>query len=156
VDDSAWVYLIPISAIVGGMTIVVVGMLAKARVRELEIKERITMIERGLVPPPEKDPQGFERAMSRHDRSRGASNWDYDARARSPRRYRSGGITLMGVGFGLMLLIGLAAGSPETGIGIGGFLVILGIAFVVNSLLEGRGAPFTSPPARPSDPLPPA
>ena len=161
-DDSAWIFTIPIAAIVGGITVVVVGIIMKTRVRELEIKERIAMIERGLVPPPEKDPQGFERAMSRAARpGEESDDWDYYSRTRSPRRYRSGGVTLMGVGLGLMVLIGIAGGSPETGVGVGGFLVILGLAFFVNSRLEKDHEPSrpsgSSPPitSRPSDSLPP-
>ena len=38
------------------------------RMRELRIRERIAMIEKGLVPPPEVDPAGFDRAMGRYDR----------------------------------------------------------------------------------------
>ena len=38
--------------------------------RELEVRERIAMIERGLVPPPEVDPRGFDRAMDRYERYR--------------------------------------------------------------------------------------
>ena len=41
----------------------------------------------------------------------------------------------MGVGFGLMFLIALS-GIPPKGIGVGGFLVIVGLAFLVNSLFE--------------------
>jgi hypothetical protein len=67
----------------------------------------------------------------------------------------------MGVGLGLMALIGIAGGNPQTGIGVGGFLVILGLAFFVNSRLEDRqespGAGAASGPvsSRPSDSRPP-
>ena len=56
------------------------------------------MIERGLVPPPEVDPRGFDRAMDRYRR----------ATASGSGRHRRAGVTLMGVGFGLMVLIGVA------------------------------------------------
>ena len=131
------VFMIPIVAIIGGITVAVVGMLSKARVREAEIRERIAMIERGLVPPPEKDPEGFERAMHRYDRVRGENDgWDWHGR--SSRRYRGAGVTLIGVGLGLMLLIGVAGDEPGNGVGIGGFLVVLGLAFFVNALFESR------------------
>ena len=42
----------------------------------------------------------------------------------------------MGVGFGLMVLIGVAGGSHERGIGVGGFFVIMGLAFFINSLFD--------------------
>jgi hypothetical protein len=143
----AWPFLIPIVAIVGAFTYAVVQTLARARVRELEVRERIAMIERGLVPPPEVDPRGFDRAMDRYERYR----------ERSPGRHRRAGVTLMGVGFGLMLLIGVAGDSMSSGIGIGGFLVIMGIAFFVNSLFETPRDEYPPAPSRPSSsPLTPA
>jgi len=51
----------PIVAIIGAFTTAIVATLSRARVRELEIRERIAMIEKGLVPPPEVDPHGFDR-----------------------------------------------------------------------------------------------
>jgi hypothetical protein len=138
----AWPFMIPIVAIVGGITAGIVSTIVKARVRELEIRERIAMIERGLVPPPEVDPRGFERAMYRADRVQ----WSAGAG-----RHRRLGMTLLGVGFGLMMLIGVAGHSPQEGVGVGGFLVILGLAFFINSLFELRQE--QSP--RPNGPNPP-
>lgn len=141
-------FWIPITAIVGGITYAIVKSVSMARVRELEVRERIAMIEKGLIPSPEADPRGFDRVMALVDRVDRRSGW-YDQvdpyyrqhYRRSPARYRSAGVTLMGVGFGLMLLIGFASGEADEAIGVGGFLVLLGIAFVVNSLLERREPP---------------
>ena len=49
----------------------------------------------------------------------------------------------MGVGFGLMVLIGVAFGNVSAGFGVGGFLVIMGLAFFINSRFEQprNGAP---------------
>ena len=137
-----FMFLIPIVAIVGGLAAAIVSTVMRGRVRELEIRERIAMIERGLVPPPEKDPQGFERAMSRYERVRGVEEW---RGGRTPVRYRSAGITLMGVGLGLMLMISFAGGAVNEGIGVGGFLVVIGLAFFVNSLFS-RYDPPAAPP----------
>src|SRR4051812_10198967 len=104
--DMFWPVSIPIVAIAGAFLYAIVQTLARSRVRELEVRERIAMIERGLVPPPEKDPTGFDRAMSRYDRIRDRDDEDWGFRRRTPGRYRSAGVTLMGVGFGMMLLIG--------------------------------------------------
>jgi hypothetical protein len=152
-----WPILIPIVAIVGAFTYSIVRAIANARVRELEVRERIAMIERGLVPPPEKDPTGFDRAMSRYDRYR--SDDDALLGRRSPGRYRTGGVTLIGVGFGLMLLIGVAGDNMSSAIGVGGFLVVMGLAFVVNSLIgeryESRLSPrdrVAPPPSSPQEP----
>lgn len=127
--------LIPIVAILGGITVVIVTIMSRARLRELEIKERIAMIERGMVPAPEADPRGFDRAMGRMEAlSR--------LRATAPARHRRAGITLMGIGFGLMVLIGFAGEEPRSAIGVGGFLVVLGLAFFINALFEsGRPEP---------------
>jgi uncharacterized protein DUF6249 len=136
----AWPFLIPIIAIIGAFSYAIVQTLSRARVRELEVRERIAMIERGLVPPPEVDPRGFDRAMNRYERDR----------ERSPGRHRRAGVTLMGVGFGLMLLIGVAGGNMSSGIGVGGFLVIMGLAFFINSRFEHQSDAYPSSGGRPS------
>ena len=128
-DDvhASWIYLIPIISIIGSFTYIIVLTLSRARVRELEVRERIAMIERGLVPAPESDPRGFDRAMRRLDR--------HEYRQGTGRHQRAG-VTLMGVGFGLMVLIGVAFGNASAGFGVGGFLVIMGLAFFINSRFE--------------------
>jgi hypothetical protein len=144
-----WGFLIPVVAIVAGCTVAIVGTLARNRVRELEIRERIAMIEKGLVPPPEVDPRGFDRAMARQDRLA------QHTRYRPSGRHRRGGITLMGVGFGLMVLITFANGDVRNGIGVGGFLVIMGLAFLINGLFESREL-RQMPPTSPGSPTPPS
>ena len=153
-DDlqMAWPFLIPIVGTICAFTFVIVLTLSKARVRELEVRERIAMIERGLVPPPEVDPRGFDRAMYRYERHR----------YRSPGRHRRAGVTLIGVGLGLMMLIGVAGGAMNEGIGVGGFFVIMGLAFFVNSLFDHPAEdppPMTSRPGAggpgPISPAPP-
>jgi hypothetical protein len=153
-----WPILIPIVAIVGAFTYSIVRAIANARVRELEVRERIAMIERGLVPPPEKDPTGFDRAMSRYDRYRSDDDGMLLGR-RSPGRYRTAGVTLIGVGLGLMILIGVAGENMSSAIGVGGFLVVIGLAFVVNSLIGERYESrlpsrdrVASPPTSPQEP----
>jgi len=131
-------FVIPIVAIVGWFTYSIVRAVMSARVRELEVRERIAMIERGLVPPPEKDPGGLDRAMDRYDRIR-----DLRDVGRTPGRYRSVGVTLVGIGFGLMLLISVAGSSPDEGIGVGGFIVVIGLAFLVNGWMSRRYDPPT-------------
>ena len=128
-------YLIPIVAIVGGLVFAAIKEISQGRVRELEVRERIAMIERGMVPPPETDPHGFEQRMYAVDRMQ---------HTHAGTRFRTGGIIVMSVGFGLMLLIS-SSGAPSQGVGVGGFLVILGIGLLVNSF-------FSS--ARPSEPPP--
>jgi hypothetical protein len=146
-DSIFW--FIPIVAIIGGITTAIVATVTRGRIRELEIRERIAMIERGLVPPPEVDPRGFDRAMERVERH------DY-GRHRMPGRHRRAGITLMGVGFGLIVLIGFTSGEAEVAFGVGGFLAIMGLAFFINGLFERSDPPL--PPVRypsPYSPPPP-
>jgi hypothetical protein len=133
--------MIPITAIVGAFVFVIVKTLAKSRVRELEIRERIAMIERGLVPAPEVDPLGFDRAMSRIERhgSRHGSG-----------RHRRLGVTVMGVGFGLMVLIAFTANETSVAVGVGGFLVIMGLAFFINSLFESPADSYPRADYRPT------
>jgi hypothetical protein len=136
----AWPFLIPIVGTICTFAYIIVLTLSKARVRELEVRERIAMIERGLVPPPEVDPRGFDRAMRVLE----------TAKHRAPGRHRRAGITLIGVGFGLMMLIGVAGSSMSEGIGVGGFFVIMGLAFFVNSLFDHAAEPYPSVPPRSS------
>ena len=144
----AWQFLIIVVAILAGCTVAIVGTLARNRVRELEIRERIAMIEKGLMPSPEVDPRGFDQAMAAQDR------FAYRARRHRPSgRHRRGGIALMGVGFGLMVLITFADGDVRHGLGVGGFLVILGLAFLINGLFESRDWP-EMPPASAGPPTP--
>jgi hypothetical protein len=136
-------FWIPVVAILGWAVLSAVRIWSRTRIRELQIRERIAMIEKGLVPPPEVDPVAFERAMARHDRT------EWPRRRRDPSRQRRAGVTLMGVGFGLMVLISLTDESVRRGIGVGGFLVIFGLAFLINGLLETRAESATVPPRSP-------
>jgi hypothetical protein len=150
-------FMIPMTAMLGAFVYLIVRTTGRARVRELEIRERIAMIERGLVPAPEADPRGFERAMARHDTV---------VLRKAPARSRSAGVIVMGVGLALMFLIGFAGGEPGAAIGVGGALMIVGLAFFINGLLPGShevasfdryvppAAPAPPPPATTSSPSP--
>ena len=146
--------LVPIIAILGGCTVAIVGTISRARVREAEIRERIALIEKGLMPPPEVDPRGFDRAMDRFER-RGPYGY------RRAGKQRRGGIVLLGVGVGLMVMFRLTGASD--GVGVGGFLAVLGLAFVISSLFDDSrhfrhpgdqppwsSAPFSPPPSESS------
>jgi hypothetical protein len=143
-NPGDFVFLIPIAGILGGISVAIAGILAKSKIRQLEIRERIAMIEKGLVPPPEVDPGGFDQAMDHR--------WE---RRYSPGRHRRVGTILIGVGVGLMLLIGLEDNSLREGLGVGGFFVVLGLAFFVNSLFD-NSRDGVSPPSLPRTPTPPA
>jgi Domain of unknown function (DUF6249) len=133
-------FVIPVVAIAGGLLVAMVGTLSKARIRELEIRERIAMIERGLVPPPEKDPEVFEHRMRAIDR---VQRRDHST------RFRAGGIMTISVGMGLMTLLWFV-GAEREGIGIGGFVVIIGLGLLVNSLFNRPQSYSYTPPQPPS------
>jgi hypothetical protein len=135
--DDQLGYLIPITGIIGLWAFMIIRSLARAKVRELEIRERIAMIEKGHVPAPEVDPRGFERAMVDRDYYRGGAY-----------RFRRAGTTLIGVGLGLMVMITFAGDNPRTGIGVGGFLVMIGLAFLANGMFDRR--PIPESPSRPA------
>ena len=98
--------LLPALIIVGGVVVMVAGIRQRPDRRSSQHQERIAMIERGMTPP----------------ESRGA-----DRQRRAHGFKLSLGILLCGLGLGLLMLITFAGGAPETGIGIGGAIVMVGI-----------------------------
>jgi hypothetical protein len=144
-EPGSLVIFIPIVAIIGGISVAIAGIISNTRLREARIRERIAMIEKGLVPPPEVDPAGFDRAMVLHLHDRPGRGGPRSAMRRA-------GIMISSVGLGLMVLISVAGGSLRAGIGVGGFLVIVGLAFLVNSLLEPQHRNVPWPPGPPPAP----
>lgn len=134
--------------IVAGVVLMIAAMNNRRRIREMEHRERLAMIERGAAPSPEADPAGFEAVTGLDDSSKGGTNGTH--------RYRTAGVLLIGFGFGLMFVIGVAAGAPEVGFGIGAAWVSLGAASLLNYwLLTRRGVEQRrrwTPPTRPDQP----
>ena len=56
--------------VIGGFCLIAYAFTTRQRLRELAMRERIAMIERGLVPPPEVDPVRFERIVGASTRPR--------------------------------------------------------------------------------------
>jgi hypothetical protein len=136
--------------IIAGVALMIAAMTNRRKVREMEHRERLAMIDRGLMPSPESNPRGFDAAAGLGE-----------APAATPdrrERYRTAGIMLIGLGVGLMCLIGIAGNSPEIGVGIGGAWVSLGAASLLNYMLlsrreeDTRTARWTPPPPRPEPP----
>jgi hypothetical protein len=118
--------------ILAGVVVMVMSMRQRGRLRELAFKERLALIERGLAPPPEVDPARFERAM-------GELNWDERIVERAA-RYRRSGVIIIGLGGAIWMIIAFAAGEPAIAFGIGGAIVIVGLALYFISELELRHA----------------
>ena len=85
-------FLIPIVAIAGGILAGIVATVTRGRVREMEIRERIAMIERGMVPPPESDPEAFDRRLH---------SMQALQRGHMAPRFRSAGVILIAIGLGM-------------------------------------------------------
>jgi hypothetical protein len=115
------------------------AMTNRRALREMEHRERLAMIQRGLIPSPETDPLAFEAAT--------AGSYD----GRRSERWRSAGITIIGFGLALMMLLSFTAGEPGVGIGVGGAFAVLGFTLLLNGTQLGR----TDPPRRPTAPLGP-
>jgi hypothetical protein len=126
--------------IFAGVAVLWMAMNSRRRFREMEHRERLAMIDRGLLPPPEIDPGRFERqAGLRQPEPQGAA------------RSRSIGVVMIGLGLAFMVLITFAAEAPGVGVGIGGAFAILGAAFLFNSVLMTRQDPYA--PHQPIEPI---
>lgn len=135
--------MIPIVAIVGGLVIAALSMHHRNRLRELQYRERIAMIERGLVPPPEVSPKAFEDAFGPRLERRFARRME---------RRRSAGITMVAVGVGLMVMMYIQTGGSRSAIGAGAFVAIIGIAFIITAALAKRDRDHSGPPTAPPPP----
>jgi hypothetical protein len=129
---------IPLSIITAGVIIILMAMRQRSQTMELKHRERMAMIERGIVPGASSDLVAFERVHERHDAP--------------PGRPTSLGVIVVALGLGFMLLVGFAAEAPGPAVGIGGATVVLGLAFILNGELQRRARPL---PGRHDRPLPP-
>jgi len=150
----ALILLLPILALVGGLIIGAMALHHRAKLRELAYRERIAMIERGLVPPPETDPAGFDRALGDMVAA--------GAPGERAMRHRTAGVAFLAIGVGLMMIISFAGENPGAGIGVGGAIMVIGAAGLVNSYFiaqdearraadERRRAASQPPPRPPAD-----
>jgi uncharacterized protein DUF6249 len=113
--------------ILSGVALMITAMINRRKMREMEHRERLAMIERGLMPSPESDPGAFEAAAG------------FAPPPEEPGvGYRTAGVLMIGFGVGLMLLISLLSRSAAYGIGIGGVWAIIGAASLVNYYLIAR------------------
>jgi hypothetical protein len=138
--------VLPLSVIVGGVVIIVMAMRQRALTLEMKHRERMAMIEKGLLTAPERNPAAFEAVLQRHDQV-----------AEPPGRSISFGVIIVALGVGFMLMVGFAAEAPGPAVGIGGAVVVLGLAFIVNGELKRRSQP-PPPPSwqRPYSSIPPS
>ena len=116
--------------ILSGIGMIAMMVRARQRLQELAIRERIALIERGLIPSPETDPARFETLMSAR-------------RSVNPTavRFQSAGVLIMGLGAALGVLLAFTARSVGIGIGLGGALAIVGLATFINGALISADPP---------------
>lgn len=129
--------------IVAGVVLMIAAMNNRRRIREMEHRERLAMIERGVVPSPETDPATFEAAAGFADGSKNGPDLS--------QRYRTAGVLLIGFGLGLIFVIGVAARSPAVGLGIGGAWISLGAASILNYWLMSHRKTRWTPPTHRAD-----
>ena len=134
-EEVTLILVLPMTGIIAGVAVIIAAMRHRAKVLELVHKERVAMIERGIVPP-ELGPGGYDQQR----RAAGTQSRSFSL-----------GIIVVGIGLALMTLIGVAGEAPESAIGIGGAIAILGGAFIVRSLLTAphaeAGPPVSTYPA---------
>jgi hypothetical protein len=146
------VVLILVSMVIfAGVGVLWLAMASRRAFREMEHRERLAMIQRGLVPSPESDPLGFEMQVEPfHGDSLKAERW------------RTAGTLIIGLGAALMVLLTFTAGDVSLGFGVGGAFAVLGAAFLLSSYQQqqrrprpGRLSarrPFSEGPIPPPDP----
>jgi hypothetical protein len=118
-----------------GLGVLWMAMTSRRAVREMEHRERLAMIQRGLVPAPETDPLGFESAVA-----------PFEEDSLRSERWRTAGTLTIGLGLALAMLLSFTADQPNIGVGIGGAFIILGSAILLNGYQLSRSRRPTSRP----------
>ncbi len=131
--------------IVAGVVIVGMGIQNRRHIREMEHRERLAMIERGLTPPLDFESAAVERSYSNEDAQR----------LSRVLRWRTAGIIMIGLGLAYFFLVTFAVRNAEIGIGVGGAFVTIGGAFFVNAVMLQRSLRLSHPVRRPEPRVPP-
>jgi hypothetical protein len=119
-----------------------VAIAREGRVREMRIRERIALIEKGIIPPPELERPASRARVRRH---------------RAAQQFITVGVTVIGIGIAVGMIIAVAGQQLRTGYGVGGAIVVFGLALVVNGLIIRKGPDFTVADDSPlPSPAPPA
>jgi hypothetical protein len=129
----------PILTVIGLLILAGLWIRRRTQLSEMAHRERMAMIEKGLVPPPEQS--AFEEIFGPAALAGGeAPAWRPPQDGSAQARYRTRGVTTIAIGIGLMLLLGVGFGLDRTGLGLGGAIAVLGVGLVVNGYL-----PVSSP-----------
>jgi uncharacterized membrane protein HdeD (DUF308 family) len=140
------------ATMLAGVFIIVTGIRHRAQSLEMAHRERMAMIEKGVVPSPETNP-GHAAWATAATGSAGFQRMLHDRPTHSSQRSLTLGIVIVAIGVGFMILIGIAARTPDVAIGIGGAIVVVGVAFIVIAQVK-RSAPITQMMQPPPLPVP--
>ena len=108
--------------IFAGVAVLWMAMSNRRALREMEHRERIALIQSGIVPAPEADPLAFE---TQFEPSSSLSRKD---------RWRTAGTLTVGLGMALLVLLSFT-GNGDIGFAVGGAFVVLGLSFLLNGTL---------------------
>jgi hypothetical protein len=126
VEGSLFVVVVFTVIVFAALFVLFMAMQSRRHIREMEHRERLAMIERGLMPPPELDPGGFDAAIAAPGTPEN----------RTALRWRTAGVMMMGMGLAFMFLMSFSANDSSAGIGVGGAFALIGAAFFVNAMLS--------------------
>ena len=118
--------------VAAGVTLLLMAMKNRRYMRELAHRERMAMIEKGLVPAPESDLVQFDPATPL------APGGSVATVPKRGERFRTIGVAMLGLGIGFAFIIGFTGGEPEVALGVGGAWVALGLASLFNYFLIRR------------------
>jgi hypothetical protein len=154
--DAGWLVFFGLMATVAaGVFVIVRSLKHREQMLELAHRERMAMIDKGLVPSPETDPGHV--AWTPPGRPQYSSGGPSLHDVSSSHRSMTLGIVIVAIGLGFMSIIGVAARTPDVALGIGGAIMIVGLAFIVISLTKRMSPtrePGMQPPHSPRPPLP--
>jgi len=108
---------IAVLAVVGGLGVAYYSMWLQSKARQMKHRERMAMIEKGIAPPALMESAAINGVEAR--------------------KRRSSGVFLICVGIGLALMMGLSKGDTRQ-LWIGGFVALIGVANLVNSVWDER------------------
>ena len=108
--------------IFAGVAVLWLAMSNRRALREMEHRERLALIQAGIVPAPEADPLAFE---TQFEPSSTLSRKD---------RWRTAGTLTVGLGMALLVLLSFT-GNGDIGFAVGGAFVVLGLSFLLNGTL---------------------
>ncbi len=115
--------------ILAGVAVLWLAMSNRRALREMEHRERIAMIQAGMVPAPEADPLAFEAQLGPPSSSLSRKD-----------RWRTAGTLTIGLGLAMMVLLTFT-GEGDIGIAVGGAFAVLGASFLLNGTLLSPAPP---------------